>query len=593
MQQDGWRLAYETPVGGAPWSIPFEFPIYQAIVAAISSLFNTDLDRTGRALSFVSLAACVIPALQLQRRLNLSRETLLIFCCLLFSAPIYLYWGRTFMIETTAMFFTFAALPYFVDLVRADRDWRAAAMFGIWMTLGLLQKVTTALPLAAMLGIVWLVAIWRGDRRFLAIFSRRHILIALVAFAIPCAIGFVWTEYSSYVRSQNTLGSYLTNANLSQWNWGTAGQRISKQLWSGVLWERIFNQNLGGPLGVCLIAFAVAMPRPGMPRLLVILSALFGLVPFFTFTNLYIVHEYYPTACVIYLVAAIAVVLGVWVTQSKGSQVVAWACLAFIVGNSVYQFCSVYLPAAKYRHEVAHNQALRLGNALKVLTPAHSAILVYGHDWSSQVAYFAQRKSFTIPQWGGKLDDVWAKPESVLGGLPLGAIAVCNDVKSPTPAQVAARAGDHTNWDSGRLGNCTVLVRSSGPLSIHEGDPLPAEAICAVHGASVAGFPTGQPVDRAPLVAVDVALTGLPERDGRGRNIVLAVTQRGTIVRAVRAISIPTITSGFSGQHFSGMISTEGLHGDYDVVPVFMEGTTLASCLRDRPIRLQVSGPAP
>ena len=47
MMEDGWRLAYETPVGGYPWTIPFEFPIYQAIVALLSSIFNSPLEHHG------------------------------------------------------------------------------------------------------------------------------------------------------------------------------------------------------------------------------------------------------------------------------------------------------------------------------------------------------------------------------------------------------------------------------------------------------------------------------------------------------------------------------------------------------------------
>ena len=38
--QDGFKLAYETPAVGYPWSIPFEFPIFQALVALSVKLFS-------------------------------------------------------------------------------------------------------------------------------------------------------------------------------------------------------------------------------------------------------------------------------------------------------------------------------------------------------------------------------------------------------------------------------------------------------------------------------------------------------------------------------------------------------------------------
>src|ERR1051325_8788424 len=46
-------LRYETPVFGRPWSTPFEFPLYQWIVAAASEYFATPLNQTGR---FIGLA---------------------------------------------------------------------------------------------------------------------------------------------------------------------------------------------------------------------------------------------------------------------------------------------------------------------------------------------------------------------------------------------------------------------------------------------------------------------------------------------------------------------------------------------------------
>lgn len=47
-------LHYETPVLGPPWSIPFEFPLYQVLVALLAKLLSSPLDQTGR---FVSVFA--------------------------------------------------------------------------------------------------------------------------------------------------------------------------------------------------------------------------------------------------------------------------------------------------------------------------------------------------------------------------------------------------------------------------------------------------------------------------------------------------------------------------------------------------------
>jgi hypothetical protein len=51
--QGGAWLAYETPVLGAPWSIPFEFPLYQWITAVWVKISGIPLDQAGRSVSVV------------------------------------------------------------------------------------------------------------------------------------------------------------------------------------------------------------------------------------------------------------------------------------------------------------------------------------------------------------------------------------------------------------------------------------------------------------------------------------------------------------------------------------------------------------
>src|SRR2546426_4626680 len=62
LMQGGPFLKYETPILGAPWSIPFEFPLYQWIVAEIAALFQTPLEQTGRFVSelFFGLSLLVL-----------------------------------------------------------------------------------------------------------------------------------------------------------------------------------------------------------------------------------------------------------------------------------------------------------------------------------------------------------------------------------------------------------------------------------------------------------------------------------------------------------------------------------------------------
>ena len=51
IRDDGFKLAYETPLLGPPWSVPMEFPTYQFGVAYLSKGTGLPLEQSGRLLS--------------------------------------------------------------------------------------------------------------------------------------------------------------------------------------------------------------------------------------------------------------------------------------------------------------------------------------------------------------------------------------------------------------------------------------------------------------------------------------------------------------------------------------------------------------
>src|SRR5262245_18586165 len=67
------RLAYETPVVGPPWSIRFELPVDQWIVAAIVTFCHTPMDATGRAVSFLFFLLTLVPAYRVLTWLGFAR----------------------------------------------------------------------------------------------------------------------------------------------------------------------------------------------------------------------------------------------------------------------------------------------------------------------------------------------------------------------------------------------------------------------------------------------------------------------------------------------------------------------------------------
>jgi len=456
MMQDGWHLAYETPVAGYPWAIPFEFPLYQALAAAVAKAGGLSLDAVGRFLSYLFLLGCAWPATRIARQLALPEQVVWVFCALLWSSPLYLFWGRSFMIETAALFFACAAIPYALDLLGPAPRWSAVTGVAVFGTAATLQKATTGGPVIAILACVWLAE--RLRRRTVSGFAIGQITKAMIGFGVPLLAGAAWTVYSDSVKGANPLGSQLSAAALPFWNFGTLEQRLSLWTYVDVVWTRVFVPNAGGLLGVALLVGVVVMP--GMPRLrqmMLVALALF-LAPILIFTNLHIVHDYYQTACALFLIAGLALAVGVWlprIVRINGATPLV-TCLLVVSNLLAFETGSARTMRKQF---LADNRTLAVAKVLRENTPTNSGFVAFGNDWSSALAYYAQRKSFTVPAFFSNYDGAWKDPGRFLGPLRLGAIVTCPSSEAPTREQAEAVARSDSTWVPADAADCRVLVR--------------------------------------------------------------------------------------------------------------------------------------
>ena len=431
MIKEGWRLGYETPVLGYPWSIPFEFPLYQTIVAFISSITNVSIDRTGRLVSFAFLLACAWPALQITRRLNWSSDVAWVFCALVWSSPFYLFYGRMFLMETAALFFALAAIPFGLDLKDSTPRWQSVLLFCVFSTLALLQKSTTGLPVIIVISIVLLVLLLGTNGR--GKLSYRRLIIIGLSFLIPLTIGEIWTQYADYLRAQNYYGAITTfNA---QWRYyiGSIGDRFNLSLLREIFWDRVIAQNAAGALGVVLLA-AAFLNKDRKAHFVIVVCILLFILPVFMFTRVHYFLPYYQSACVIFLMAALAVATVVCLPDAVvGKQVVVPLVVLVLVGSNFLHFLTAYGGLLARNITVRNNTTLAVSDTVRRYTPEDSAILVFGlrskgstypvASWSSEIAYYSQRKSFTVEKWFE--NRVEEDPASYLGGKPLGSMVFC------------------------------------------------------------------------------------------------------------------------------------------------------------------------
>ncbi|WP_461515838.1 glycosyltransferase family protein [Porticoccus sp.] len=421
--QDGFSWAYETPVIGTPWALPFEFPLYQMLVSAISGAMHFSLDSAGRILSFVFLLATLYPVWSVTKKLKLDKSIFYIFAALLFCSPIYIYWGRTFMIETTALFLAVAAIKFFVDAIVDGFDKKLIVLFSAFMTLSILQKVTTAFPILFVVSLSYFVYEFNEWRTVGKLAWQRILTVGFVCFFIPLVVGYTWVIFTDHIKMMNPVGQQLTSSALHQWNWGSLEQRYSSKLFEGVIWGRIFSDNLGGLIGISIISAGFFCKNKYRLKAVLVVTLLMGLLPLFLFTNLHIVHDYYQSANAIFIIYALAVSLEGAVLPRFGLNWTA-IILIFIMISNYGALYSGYLSLIK-REFSRENRHVAIGEILKREVPVGGQFVAFGNDWSSTFSYMAERKSFTAPTWFEGYASALENPEQYVEQGKLGAIVSC------------------------------------------------------------------------------------------------------------------------------------------------------------------------
>lgn len=431
--REGFALAYQTPVAGRPWAIPFEFPLFQGIVALIAAISNYPLTNIGRAVSFGFFLATLIPVAFICRTLHLGYRVFFIFGSIYLLSPQYLFWGRTFMIESSATFFGVATIAAAIPLFSSGAvTLSKAASIVLLGSLAVTQKATTGLPVILVLMVCLAVASarhWRQTERDQAkTFLYRALLLTL-----PVMIGMAWTHFTDAVKAQNEIGKLLTSGALLEWNFGLPGQRLSEKFLADVIWSRSINTNAGGLVGLAVMTF-FCVKETRRPQLAVAACAggLF-LLPLLLFTNLHIVHEYYQTATTIYLIFLLALAL-VFLSENSSARVFLLAFALILLLNAAHFYQGKWR-IARESMTVENNWLLAAAKVIREHTVPERPILVYGLDWSSELAFYSERKAMTVPNRYPKFNEPLLSPERYLGKGRIGALVVCAPASGQKPGE--------------------------------------------------------------------------------------------------------------------------------------------------------------
>ena len=421
MVRGGPFLKYETPVLGYPWSVPFEFPLYQWIAAKASIWFHLPLESAGRATSEFFYALSLFAIWGILSELHIRRIHRLVFLIMILVSPQYIYWSRTFMIESTAFFFSAAYLYWILRYVRTRRilDAGCGAICG---ALGALVKVTT-FPAFALVGGLYLAFTLRRDgwnqwNRF-----RNVVITGLMLFGIPLFIGWGWTSFSDQVKTHNVItNGHLTSAALVTWNFGTIQQRFLLSTW-----QRMYSQTIteltGNPLLLllpCVALFAFARHR--VPFFLISIAGFLSV--FLIFTNVHVIHDHYAYANGAFLLAAVSWCIVGLLEGAVWKQILAVALLVISITSATVAYSGRLY---QYQQFTGKNWGLLIPAIQKSTSPS-DVIVIFANDWSPELPYYSERRALMWAPWMQQDVNTPDFKEAVanLGNNQIGAAVFCH-----------------------------------------------------------------------------------------------------------------------------------------------------------------------
>lgn len=462
MKTDGFRLDYETPLFGPPWSIPMEFPVYQWCVATLSRSCSLPLEQTARSVSIFFFFASLPAIYGLAGLAGLAPSRRLLVVAMVLCSPTYLFYGRSFMIETTALCF---ASWFLYTVTRAVRDdnWRFALGAILCAVLAGLTKVTTfvvfLLPAALMTWIFWRQRWANRSQNPSAL--RRVTLYAVTPVLLGVAVSYWWVRHGDHLKDINPFAGFLKSSEMTAWNWGTWAQRTSGEVW-GMNWSN-FSQFILGTAPLAVLLFFSTLVEPYYRRVAA-WGAVFFLSGPLLFINLYYRHDYYYCANAVFLLGGAGFLLaGIW-DSTRLPLSAKYLALLLALGGQLGAFYSGY----RVNHGQKPPEPPALATVVRELVAPQDVVIIYGWDWHTLLPYYSQRRVVMVPD--GRQNDFKVLDDIIgnLAPLRVSALIIRNtEILEATPA-----------WTRERL---THFKLSLNPIaSSAEGDLyLPEDAIPA------------------------------------------------------------------------------------------------------------------
>jgi hypothetical protein len=245
-------------------------------------------------------------------------------------------------------------------------------------------------------------------------------------------------------------------------------------------WIRTIETNAAGLLGLLVISVALIWAETHIRTILLVTIMLFA-IPLFVFTRAHYLFDYYDVANVVFVVAALAAAAVSWqrntITGRVGISVVI--VIAILISN----YLNFYFGYSRYllkKLDVSTTRNLLIGDLIRRYTPEESGVVIFGvlsQDreapgfWSSEIAYYSQRKALTRKEGSSRLGE---DPAAFLGGKKVGAIVFClpKDVNMDRYERIMSRYAIDSRPHLFKVDKCYVWLPLAQSVTLHNGITL-------------------------------------------------------------------------------------------------------------------------
>ena len=390
-EQNNFSPLYETPVVGKPWvSILLEVPVYQWTVVLVSRATGWTQVVAARTVSLACLYL-TLPALYLLLgRMGLTPARRLLPLALLLLCPVYVFYSRAFLMDAMEVM----CCAWFLLAFVRTMDERTGGWLALAIVAGLAASLIKSVTLVAWLLPAMAYGAWRlwRDVRQPRGWKKAAITCGWgLATILPGLLALKWwITVTDALKVKHASAWLFTAKNQAAGNWGLLnfGVRFSREMWS-VFLER-WGETAMPPwvIGVIFL-LGVIFLRRGRAAMLGLFAVYLLAQLLFPFAYGY--QDYYYYSCGVFLVGA----LGLVFVGLLDRPVLRWLCWPLVVATG-------YAEVWTYWHGYHVDQILRSNGgfayteALKLVTPRDSVIVVAGADWAAMIPLYSQRKALMI-----------------------------------------------------------------------------------------------------------------------------------------------------------------------------------------------------